>query len=359
MTARICGFSHSSTARPRWRGWCAILRLASYSMNTLPRMGRPCSPMRADLAPRASFRRRSMAGADPARPASGSAILPASPCSGSAARIRISDDRRLPRLPVTPRQYARKGIRQVALTITHLYLKSPSSTCQTRVGIRSNLDSVRESSGDRHLADLSRGAYGAISFHAFFVSSLAAAMFLCLNLAAGEASECVEKPDRSVSQQNTVEDNSIVVATVRSDVVLRAGPGAYFSAIGHVPRGTELETTDCIGGWYQVEFNGIPGFVGAADPGNDTAIRRPSARRAENRKLTSSKHLRTNKIASRERSQTKPPPATNGVANADGHDQLPGNGEKNEKPAPQLTDTQRQALFDDFLKWYLTVRLNP
>jgi hypothetical protein len=215
---------------------------------------------------------------------------------------------------------------------------------------------------------------GAVLYHfnAFFVSLLAAAL-LCLNLATGEASECVGKPDRSVSRaghghsrahhrqsqspQNTVVDNSIVVATVRSDVVLRAGPGADFRAIGHVPRGTELETTDCIGGWYQVEFNGIAGFVGAADPGND--IPRPSARRGENRKLAWPEHLRTNEIVSRERSQTKPPPATNGVANADRHDQLPGNGEKTEKPAPQLTDTERQMLFDDFLKWYLTVRLNP
>jgi Bacterial SH3 domain len=212
-------------------------------------------------------------------------------------------------------------------------------------------------------------------FNAFFGSSLAAAMFLCLNLARGEASECVGKPDRSVNQaghwhsrvhhrrsqspQNTVADNSIVVATVRSDVVLRAGPGAEFRAIGHVPRGTELETTDCIGGWYQVEFNGIAGFVGAADPGNDTAIGRPSARRAEDRKLTPPKYLRTNKIVSRERLQTQPPPATNSVADAERHDQLPGNGEKNEKPAPQLTDSGRQALFDDFLKWYLTVRLKP
>jgi hypothetical protein len=62
--------------------------------------------------------------------------------------------------------------------------------------------------------------------------------------------------------------------------------------------------------------------------------------------------LRTNKIVSRERSQTKPPPATTGVANAERHDQFPGNGEKNEKPAPQLMQTDRQALFDDFLKWY-------
>ena len=154
-------------------------------------------------------------------------------------------------------------------------------------------------------------------------------------------------------------DNSIVVTTVRSDVVLHAGPGADFSAIGRVPGGTELETTDCVGGWCQVEFNGIAGFVGAAGLGNDTAIRRSSTRRAENRKLTSQKHLRTHKIVSREQLQTKLPPATNAAANAERHDQLPGNGEKNEKPAPQLTDTERQALFDDFLKWYLTVRLNP
>jgi hypothetical protein len=139
--------------------------------------------------------------------------------------------------------------------------------------------------------------------------------------------------------QNTVVDNSIVEATVRSDVVLRAGPGADFGAIGHVPGGTELETTNCVGGWCQVEFNGIAGFVGAADLENDAAIPRSSLRRAENRKLDSLKHLRANKIVSRERSQTKPPAA---VAIAERHDQLPGNGEKNEKPAPQLTDKSQE-----------------
>jgi len=152
--------------------------------------------------------------------------------------------------------------------------------------------------------------------------------------------------------QNAVVDNSIVLTTVRSDVVLRAGPGVEFSAIGHVPGSTELETTDCMGGWCQVKFNGIAGFVGAADLGNDAAVGSSSTRRAENRKLASRKHLRTNKIASHERSQTRPPPATNGFVIAQRYDQSPGNGEKNKKHAPQLTDTERQALFDDFLKWY-------
>jgi hypothetical protein len=59
------------------------------------KMGRPSSPMRAGLAPRASCRRRSMAPISPARVASGSrsAILPASPCSGSGARFGIGDHR--------------------------------------------------------------------------------------------------------------------------------------------------------------------------------------------------------------------------------------------------------------------------
>jgi uncharacterized protein YraI len=146
--------------------------------------------------------------------------------------------------------------------------------------------------------------------------------------------------------QNTVLDNSIVVTTVRSDVVLRAGPGADFRAIGHVPGGTELKTTDCMGGWCRVEFNGIAGFVGA-DLGNDAAIPSSSARRVESRKLTS-----PTKIVSGARSQISPPPATNGFANGERHSQLSGNGEKNENPAPELTDTDREALFDDFLRWY-------
>jgi hypothetical protein len=66
-------------AKPRWRDCCGVSRLASFSTNTLPRMGRPCSPMLAGSAQRASFRRRSMARINPARVGSGSrsAIPPA------------------------------------------------------------------------------------------------------------------------------------------------------------------------------------------------------------------------------------------------------------------------------------------
>ncbi len=72
-------------------------------------------------------------------------------------------------------------------------------------------------------------------------------------------------------------------------------------------------------------------------------------------KTTSPNHPRTNKIASRERSQIEPPATTNGVASAERRDQLlpQRTAEKDEKHTPQLTAAERQALFDDFLKWYM------
>lgn len=69
--------------------------------------------------------------------------------------------------------------------------------------------------------------------------------------------------------------------TVRSDVALHAGPGPNFGVIGHIPGGTRLEATDCTGGWCQVEFNGIAGFVAAADLGTGAAVGSSSAASAE------------------------------------------------------------------------------
>jgi hypothetical protein len=141
-------------------------------------------------------------------------------------------------------------------------------------------------------------------------------MFLCLNWDAVAASECVAKPDRPVNQ---------------------AGHWHYHVDRVHHRRQACGETRD-------------PGLLGIRVPCRH-AVGLVDNSIVET-KRNSPQHLRTNKVVSRERPQTKPPPATNGVANAERHDQLPGNGEKNEKPAPQLTDTERQALFDDFLKWY-------
>jgi hypothetical protein len=70
--------------------------------------------------------------------------------------------------------------------------------------------------------------------------------------------------------------------TIKSDVVLRAGPGPGFSAIVHVPGGTELVPTDCAGGWCRADFNGIAGFLSDADLGSGVAIPGSSARRDKN-----------------------------------------------------------------------------
>jgi hypothetical protein len=68
---------------------------------------------------------------------------------------------------------------------------------------------------------------------------------------------------------------------------------------------------------------------------------------------TSPKRPKVSKITRRERPQIEPP-TTDGVASAERQDQLPpqATSEKTEKHSPQLTDAERQALFDDFLKWY-------
>jgi uncharacterized protein YraI len=70
--------------------------------------------------------------------------------------------------------------------------------------------------------------------------------------------------------------------TTRNQSVLRAGPGSTFSVIGHIPAGTRLETTDCAGGWCQVGFNGIVGFVSAPDLGTARRIENAPRSTAEN-----------------------------------------------------------------------------
>lgn len=68
---------------------------------------------------------------------------------------------------------------------------------------------------------------------------------------------------------------------------------------------------------------------------------------------TASPKRSTRKIA-REQSQLAPAPTTTGLASTERRNQLPPQSaaEKDEKQAPQLTDVERQSLFEDFLKWY-------
>jgi hypothetical protein len=193
---------------------------------------------------------------------------------------------------------------------------------------------------------------------AVFVSWLGAATFLCPNWVAAAADECVGKPDRSVNQAGHLhyhvdrvhhrrcwffEPSKATVSPAASTDRMPAqntdSQQSWFLRLTNVLVNSfsrQLEQTS-------VQQSSISAY--SSEPPQNTALDNSIAVT----KLTVPKHPMANKIVSRERSQT---PKTNSVANAERHDQLPGNGERNEKPAPQLMDTERQALFDDFLKWY-------
>ena len=193
---------------------------------------------------------------------------------------------------------------------------------------------------------------------AVFTGSLAAAMLLCPNWAAWAASECIAKPDQEVNQ---------------------AGHWYYYvdrvqhrrcwffesskATVSPPPSADRLQApnADSQQSWFS-RFAADVAKTFSSEP-QQTSISAFSSEPPQNSildnsstttKLTSPKH--SNKMASRERSQIEPPPppATSGVAITERQDQLlqQGNTEKNEKRSPQLTDTERQALFDDFLKWY-------
>jgi hypothetical protein len=197
---------------------------------------------------------------------------------------------------------------------------------------------------------------------AVFVNSLAAAMFLCLNWDAAAASECAGKPDRSVNRVGHWYYHIDRVQHRRCWFF--EASKATVSPADSADR-APAQNTDSQQPWFSRLTTALAKTFSKqtqqSSVQEQSSISAYSLEHPQNTVVdnsivvtspTSPKHLRTNKIVSRARSQTKPPPATNGVANTERHDQLPGNGEKNEKPAPQLADTERQALFDDFLKWY-------
>ena len=198
---------------------------------------------------------------------------------------------------------------------------------------------------------------------AVFASALAGAIFLCPNCAAWAAGECIAKPDQAVNQAGhwyyyvDRAHHRRCWFFEPSQATVSAPPSA-----DRVP----APTADSQQSWFSrfatdlaktfstepqqssIQQNNISAYS-SEQPQNTVADNSIAVT-----KLRSPKHPRTNKIAARERSQTEPPPATNGVAGIERRDQLPPQGhiEKNEKLAPQLTDTEREALFENFLKWY-------
>jgi hypothetical protein len=152
------------------------------------------------------------------------------------------------------------------------------------------------------------------------VNSLAAAMFVCLNWDAGAASECAGKPARSVSQVGHWHYHVDRVHHRRCWFF--EASKATVSPADSADR-APAQSTDSQQPWFSrlttalaktfskqaqqnsVQQSSISAY--SSEPPQNTVVDNSIVVTT----LTSPKHPRTDKIVSRERSQTKPPPATN------------------------------------------------
>jgi hypothetical protein len=190
------------------------------------------------------------------------------------------------------------------------------------------------------------------------IGSLAAAMLLCQSWAAWAAGECISRPDQQVNQPGHWYYYADRVHHRRCWFFEPKATVSPPSSADRVP----APNTDSQQSWFSRFASDVAKTLSTEPQQTSLSSFSPEPPRnsipdnsSTPTKLTSSKHSTTNKMDSRERSRIEPPPpATSGVASTERHDQLPqqANAEKNEKPSAQLTDTERQALFDDFLKWY-------
>jgi hypothetical protein len=192
-----------------------------------------------------------------------------------------------------------------------------------------------------------------------FASSLAAAMLLGATWAALAAEGCIDKPDREVKQAGHwyyyydrvhhrrcwfFETSEATVsprpATERTPAPNADSEQSWFSRFA-----TGLTQTFS----PEPKQNSISAFS-SEQPQNGISDNSSSVM-----KTTSPKRLRTTKIARRDQPQIVPPPTTNGLANTEQRDQLPlqRTTEKDQKQTRQLTATERQELFEEFLKWYM------
>jgi hypothetical protein len=179
---------------------------------------------------------------------------------------------------------------------------------------------------------------------AVFAGSLAAAVLLGPNWAASAVDGCIEKPDLEVKQAGHWYYHVDRVHHRRC---------WYFEtseATVSPPSSTDrvvAPNADSEQSWFSRFAEGLAQTFSSEPQQN--SIRDNSSTVT---KTTPPQHPRTKKIARREGSQIVPP-TTNGVASAERRDQslLQPTAEKDEKHTPQLTATDHETLFEDFLKW--------
>src|SRR3984893_3135301 len=182
--------------------------------------------------------------------------------------------------------------------------------------------------------------------HAVYASLLAAAVMLGANWAASAAGACIEKPNHQIDQ---------------------AGHWYYYTDREHHRRCWFFETSEVTTSpasspdqalfanasqqsWFSRFAAGLAQTVPSETQKNNAPDDSNTVM-----KSTSPKHPKTNKIAKKGRSRIVPLTDTTGVASAKSGDQsLPQSAsERNAIQSPQLTAADRDALYQEFLKWYV------
>ena len=193
---------------------------------------------------------------------------------------------------------------------------------------------------------------------AVFTSSLAAAVLLGPNWAAWAADECIAKPDQEVNQAghwyyyvDRVHHRRCWFFEASKATVSPS------SSTDRVP----APNADSQEPWFSRLAGGLAQIF-SSEPQRNSISAFSSEPQQNNipdnlstvTTTTSPRHPRTNQIARREQPQIVPPPTTSGAASAERNDELLARptAEKDQKNTPQLSAADREALFNDFLKWY-------
>jgi hypothetical protein len=186
------------------------------------------------------------------------------------------------------------------------------------------------------------------SLASMFIAGTLAAALLGLNTTVSSAAECLEKPNLRIAEADRW--------YYRSDRTLNRRCWFFEPAevTANTPVSAPPATTvsdDSRQSWLSFF---MPGFLQPPSPPpqqSEALQTQPNTipdRSDEAAQTISPKPARPNKTVRRERPQIAPPPATTGAAYRRDQPEQSGSNEKQDSP---LKTADREALFQDFLKW--------
>jgi hypothetical protein len=181
---------------------------------------------------------------------------------------------------------------------------------------------------------------------AVYASSLAAAVVLGANWAVSAAGACIEKPNQQIDQAGhwyyhvDREHHRRCWYFETSEVTTSPAPSP-----DRLPANADSQPS-----WASQLAAGLAQTFSFERQQNSALDDSSTVTKA-----SSPKHPKTDKTAKKERSRIVPLPETTGVASTERGDQLlpQSTSGKNEIQSPQLTDADREALYQEFLKWYV------